>query len=88
MFHKCDCVAALKNTKKQQGERNLLPSIAHERTRETKQEQPEGYKSGSINLQVIEDRRRLIHSLFQTTRDKNRDTLVVNHPLLTRLSES
>lgn len=45
-------------------------------------------KSGSINLQVIEDRRRLIHSLFQTTRDKNRDTLVVNHPLLTRLSES
>lgn len=42
MFHKCDCVAALKNTKKQQGERNLLPSVAHERTRETKQEQPEG----------------------------------------------
>lgn len=46
MFHKSDCVAALKserkNAKKQQGERNLLPSIAHERTREMKQEQPEG----------------------------------------------
>lgn len=75
MFHKCDCSEEWTQERKETTRGAKLAPF----NRSWKNKRNEAGTTWRLSQARL---------TFQTTHDKNRDTLVVNHPLLTRLSES